>query len=587
MTKNWQIYPEAPQDFFNLFPEYSKLTLQLLYNRDIKTQKEIEEFFNYNYENNIHDPFLFSQMKKAVNRVKEAIKKSEKIAIWADYDADGVCGSSILYLLLRKFIDLENLDVYLPDRNKEGYGLHKENLEALAKWGAKLLITVDCGISNMEEVKLVNELGMDVIICDHHLVPDIPPPAFAILNPKAKNETYPFKFLAGVGVAFKFTTAILKSFDKEFLESKGLFEGYEKWFLDLVAIATVADYVPLLGENRALVKYGLYVLSKTNKIGLRILLFKTGLIPQVDEDKLATTLTTQDLSFSLIPRINAMGRLAHASTSFKLLTTNNSEEAEWLAKAIESKNSERQKLSNDAMEQIKNKFTAEDTHIFEVFDEKTAPGILSTVATRLVELYQKPIFVCSKKDDITVCSCRAVSPFNIVEALSEAKDFLEFYGGHPQAAGLTVKNGNLLKLQQKLADIFNTAMKNNSQPPAPLLADMELPFSEVNFEMLDEIKKMEPFGMANWYPRFIIKNIIISEIKFLGREEKHLKMFLSNKTVSDKDLEAVAFNILPKYKELKAGDIIDIIFEPHLDRYSGFEKLLLKIVDFRIVNLEK
>lgn len=584
MTKHWQIYPEAPQDFFNSFPEYSKLTLQLLYNRNIKTQKEIDEFFNCDYENNIHDPFLFSQMKKAVERVKEAMKRGEKIAIWADYDADGVCGSSILYLLLKKFINLENLEVYLPDRNKDGYGLHKENLEALAKWGAKLLITVDCGISNLEEVKLVNELGIDVIICDHHLEPEFPPPAFAILNPKAKNETYPFKFLAGVGVTFKFATAILKSFDKEFLEAKGLFPGYEKWFLDLVAIATVADYVPLTGENRALVKYGLYVLSKTNKIGLRILLFKSGLIPQVDEDKLATTLTTQDLSFSLIPRINAMGRLAHASTSFKLLTTDTSEEAEWLAKSIEAKNLERQKLSNNAIEQIKNKFTGEDSHIFEIFDEKTAPGILSTVATRLVDLYQKPIFVCSRKDDITVCSCRAISPFNIVEVLAENKELLEFYGGHPQAAGLTVKNGNMPKLQQRLADIFDEAMKNNNQPPAPLLADLELPFSEVDFEMLDEIKKMEPFGMANWYPRFIIKNIIISEIKFLGKEEKHLKMFLSNAELGSKNLEAVAFNITPKYKKLKAGDILDVVFEPHLDRYSGFEKLLLKIVDFKIKN---
>lgn len=584
MTKDWQVYPEAPQDFFNSFPEYSKLTLQLLYNRGIKTQKEIDEFFNYDYESAVHDPFLFSQMKKAVERVKKAVEKGEKIAIWADYDADGVCGSAILYLLLKKFINLENLEVYLPDRNKDGYGLHKENLEAFAKWGAKLLITVDCGISNMEEVKLVNNLGIDVIICDHHLEPDSPPPAFAILNPKTKNEIYPFKLLAGVGVVFKFATAILKSFDKIFLEAKGLFDGYEKWFLDLVAIATVADYVSLTGENRALVKYGLYVLSKTNKIGLRILLFKTGLIPQIDEDKLATTLTTQDLSFSLIPRINAMGRLAHASTSFNLLTTDNSEQAEWLAKAIESKNSERQKLSNEAVEQIKNKFTTEDSHIFEVFDKKTAPGILSTVATRLVELYQKPIFVCSRKDDITVCSCRAVSPFNIVEVLAGNKELLEFYGGHPQAAGLTVKNGNLLKLQRKLADFFDMAMKNNSQPPAPLMADLELPFSEVNFEMLDEIKKMEPFGMANWYPRLIIKNIIVSEIKFLGKEEKHLKIFLKNETTDSENLEAVAFNIIPKYKELKIGDIIDIVFEPHLDRYSGFEKLLLKIVDFKINN---
>ncbi len=582
MIKQWRIYPSAPTDFFENHPEYSQFTLQLLYNRNIKPQEEINQFFKLDFAN-LNDPFLFNQMGKAVSRLALAISKKEKIAIWGDYDVDGVSGSGLLYILLSQFISKDNINVYIPNRNKEGYGINQNGLKELAKWGTKVLITVDCGLSNFEEIKLANNLGIDVIICDHHLEPEVDPPALAILNPKSKKENYPFKYLSGTGVAFKLASAYLKLLSKDDLKNAGLVEGQEKWFLDLVAIATVADYMPIIGENRILVKYGLYVLSKTNKVGLRILLLRAGLLPQFVDDKIITTLTSQDLSFTIIPRINAMGRLAHASTSFEILTTTSEQEAEWLARTIENTNEERRRLSNKALEIIEKAIKPEEYFIFFILNEDFYVGIISALASRLAEIYQKPIFIGARRDNVIICSVRSANKFNVVDVLTELKDFLVVYGGHQQAGGFTINKDNLERFKLELAKIIENKVVNSDLSNV-LDIDLRVKLSELNFKMFNEMKKFEPFGVSNWYPKFLTENLKIINLKFLGNGEKHLKIYLKSNDEESQVFESLAFNINNEYKSLKIGDVIDIVFELHLDRYNSQEKLSLKIIDFKKSN---
>jgi len=580
MTKTWQICDKAPEAFFESFPQYSKFTLQLLYNRELKDCKEIEEFFSSDYERDFIDPFLFDQMEVAVARLKQVILKNEKIGLWGDYDADGVTGVSIMYLLLSKLIPEENIRVYIPDRNKEGHGLNQLGLKELADWGAKVIITIDCGLSNTEEIKLANDLGMAVIICDHHLEPEIDPPALAVLNPKAKKGTYPFRHLAGAGVVFKLVSALIKSLPKEVLESAGLSNGYEKWFLDLVAIATVADYMPLKGENRTLVKYGLYVLSKTNKIGLKTLLGRAGLTPLFGREEIMTNLTTQDLSFSVIPRINAMGRLAHAKTSFQLLVSSVEGEAEDLAKTVETTNKKRQVIGNKLADDLNLKINPTDLFIFEQLEEGNYPGILSSLASRLVESYKKPVFVCAMRDDVSICSVRSADYFNTVEVFDELKDFLVVYGGHQAAGGFTIKNDQIEKFRIELQRVLEDRLKDVDIKNI-LEVDLEIAFNEIDFKMFNEMKKFEPFGVENVYPRFLIKNLEIINLKFIGSSEKHIKFFLRDKNDSSKTFEALAFNISDHYRNLKINDVINTVVELHLNKYAGKEKLSFKLVDFK------
>lgn len=584
MKNYWRTRENPPEDFFNSYPEYSKVTCQLLYNRNLKDEKEILRFFNPNYETDINDPFSFHDMKKAVERVKSAIAEKERIAIWGDYDADGVSGASLLYSLFRKLGMKEYLDVYIPDRNKEGYGVNMKGVSELAERKTKLIITVDCGLSNHEEIRKAKKLGIDIIICDHHLTPEVNPPAYAVINPKAKDSGYSFPHLSGTGVAFKFASAILQSYSPEFLETYGIKKGFEKWFLDLVAIATVADRMSLTLENRMLVKYGLIVMAQTRRLGLRMLLIRAGIIPWFDFSNLATNLTTQDLSFTVIPRINAMGRLSHASTSFELLTTESDEEAKWLAKTIEAKNMERIKMVDEAMLMLGGRIKPDDGLIFQAFDDGTLPGILSVLSTKISEKYSRPAFILAEQKEKSFGSARSYNLFNCVEALASAKDLLLGYGGHPFAAGFSILNEHIPEFKKRMETFVHQALRGEGTPREEILIDKEIVFDEVTLDLYEDIQKFEPFGEANWTPKFLVRNMRAMDYKFVGNGEKHIKFVLANmEGDARKTLSAMGFFLGSKMKHLEKGNLVDLVFELQIDRYNGNRKLSLKIIDFDVV----
>jgi single-stranded DNA-specific DHH superfamily exonuclease len=365
-SKKWQIAQEVSKDFQDRFPEINPLVLQMLYNRGLKTQDEIDEFLNPDYGQDLHDPFLFRDMKKAVKLIFKALEKGERIVVHGDYDADGVTSACLLVLTLREIehrkTQTENtekyrIDVYIPHRAMEGYGLNRQSVEQIAKKGTKLIITVDSGISNFEEIELANKLGMDVIITDHHHEPPKLPKAFAIINPQIAKEKYPFKDLAGVGVAFKLAQALLSANSQQSTVNNN--QAFEKWLLDLVAVGTVADVMPLLGENRTLVKYGLIVLNKTRRIGLQELIKVSGLKSTTNFQPLSNpqspipNLSAWNIGFQLGPRINAAGRLDHANKAYQLLITEDRGEAKKIAEELNETNQGRQEMVKRIVEEVK------------------------------------------------------------------------------------------------------------------------------------------------------------------------------------------------------------------------------------------
>ena len=542
--------------FLEQFPEYSRLTLQLFWDRGLKTQKAIDEFFNPDYNEDLHDPFLMKGMKKTVERIEKALKNKEKITIFGDYDADGVCGTAILSETLNALGI--NPDTYIPNRNKEGYGLNLKAVKEVAAKKTDLIITIDCGITDFEEIKLANKLGMDVVIVDHHEVPNKIPSAVSIINPRQKGEKYPFRELAAAGVAFKLAQALLKS---------KVSEGWEKWLLDLVAIATVADMMPLIGENRTLVKYGLVVLTKTRRLGLQELM-KTARITKVD---------AYTLGYILGPRLNAAGRMEHANTAYELLVTKSKEEAETLARRLDEKNQERQKLTNRIIREAESRLDLKKAKMIFEGDKNWLIGVVGLIAGRLADRYYRPVVIFQKMKDKTKGSARSIPSFNIVEAIAMCQELLGDFGGHPGAAGFTVSNKNLKKFKEKLLKIADKKIKEEDLIPL-LNIDLELEPRELSFEIYEEIQRFAPFGEENSKPLFLMKGLKIVNLRGVGNNGNHLKCYLAGKT---KGFQAIGFGLGYFCGKIKQGDRIDIVFELIADDWNGARKLQLKIIDLK------
>jgi single-stranded-DNA-specific exonuclease len=562
MNKIWEINKKMPKAFLNKFPEYSRLTLQLLWDRGLKTQKAIDEFFNPDYNEDLHDPFLMKGMKKAVERTMEALKNKEKITIFGDYDADGVCGTAILSETLN--VLGVNPDTYIPNRNKEGYGLNLKAVKEVAAKETNLIITIDCGITDFEEVKLANKLGMDVIIIDHHKVPDKVPSAVSIVNPCQEGERYPFKELAAAGVAFKVAQALLRG---------KVSEGWEKWLLDLAAIATVTDAMPLMGENRTLVKYGLVVLTQTKRLGLQELM-KTA--------RIKSTLDTYTLGYIIGPRLNAAGRMGHANTAYELLVTKSKEEAETLARRLDQKNQERQRLTDRIMQEVEGRIEPEKRKMIFEGDKNWPVGIVGLIAGRLTDKYYRPAIVFQKMKDESKGSARSIPSFNIVEAISECQNLLEDFGGHPGAAGFTVSNKNLKKFEQKLSKIAEEKIKKENLVSL-LSIDLEIEPEELNFEAYEEIQRFAPFGEGNPGPLFLMKDLRVSNFRAVGNNYSHLKMYLTKELKEGriKGFQAIGFGLGDFCDKIKQGDKIDAAFELITDDWNGARKLQLKIIDLK------
>lgn len=557
---------EFPAAFnFSIHP----LVAKLLYSKGLESEEQIQSFVAPSYDKDNHDPFLFSDMGKAVQRLKQAQENKQIVAIFGDYDADGITSSAILKTALDD-LGVESF-VYIPDKKSEGYSMNLAAVEGFHEKGVGLIITVDCGITSINEVKRAKELGMDVIITDHHHVPDELPEALAIINPHAPGCPYPFHDLAGVGVAFKLVQAIYQHLMKEKIEQT-------KWMLDLVAIGTIADCVPLIGENRLFVKYGLIVLSKTRRTGLKEL-FTVGRI-LVDEHNVPDT---KKVSFYIAPRINAAGRINHANLAYNLVMEKDVAMARDWALELEANNTQRQKMTEAVVNEVK--VSAENQYkdkkfIFAI-GEHFPIGVVGLVAGKIAQQFNKPTAIFQKSENESKGSFRSIPQINIIETLGKCSDLLVRFGGHSQAAGATVANDKLEEFYERMNTLISQQLEGEDLSEE-ILIDSEVQAEDVDFGLVESLEKMRPFGEGNSEPVFLMKNLDVMEKKTVGSGEKHIKLFLAPSDGCPKIFEAISFNGYEKFSFINTNDQIDILCNIQKDEWNGNKKIQLTLLDARI-----
>jgi len=521
--------PELTSDIEKELSAYSPILQRLLINRGITKREDAYRFLFPSFEEHVYDPFLLKDMEKAIDRLYTAIQKKEKVAVYADYDCDGVPGSVIMndfFLML----GYTNYVVYIPDRHKEGYGLQKSALKGLIENdGVTLIITVDLGITNVQEVAYCMSQGVDVIVTDHHLTGTTIPPAFAVINPKQDDCHYPDPMLCGSGVAFKFVQAFLEKYRDEF----GVVEGQEKWLMDMVGLATLSDMVPLVNENRVFAYYGLIVFKKTRRKGLLNLLKKAGV--QLG------TIVEDDITFMVSPRINAAGRMDHPRHAFDLLATKDSNEALEKSNLLHQYNLTRKNLVKTIMKKAKAKVADRKDHeIIVVGDRDWSPGILGLVASRLVEEYKKPVFVWggSEEDTILKGSCRSDGSVNMVSLMEKCQNSFETFGGHELAGGFAISLDQVHFLEEKLSEVYKKIKK---EMPSEVVYDYDttLTFDDVTDAVYKDIQKMAPFGVGNSKPIFFFRDSVIKTIRLFGKANEHLELSFQNST--GKFIKAIAF----------------------------------------------
>lgn len=571
-NKNWKIREkkQLPEELIKTAG--SELLAQLLFQRGINSTKKIAEFLNPS-KMKISSPFVFTDMKKSVKRIFEAIESQEKIIIYGDFDADGVTSTSLLYKTLKHLN--ANVEFYIPNRENENHGLNTKALvKLIAKHKTKLLITVDCGVSDVEQVNFANGFKVDVIITDHHEAPDELPKAFAILNPKALNaleknlnveEIEALNQLAGVGVAFKLACALLeKKQDYDFVNE----------LLPLVAVGTIADVVPILYENRAFVDMGLKLISQNQHYGISKLLETCGYKPE-------TGITSENIAFGVAPRINAAGRLDTVDPAVKLLISDNKAEINMCAEELNNFNKIRQDLCDKIFEEAIIMFQNEppqDSII--LYNEDWHLGIIGIVASKLVEKFYKPVFLMTKDKNTGYirCSTRSIPEIHVRNIIAENDDLFEFYGGHAQAAGLAFdpQKSSFETVKANLNKSIKNVLHGQELKPS-IFVDAEIDAEEISLDLLDEIKKLEPFGECNKSPLFATKNFILTSSKTMGTNNNHLKIFCAND--NGKSFECVFWN----HSEIgiPQGKTFDAVFYPKLNIFNGITTIQLDLQDLK------
>lgn len=572
MEKVWRVAELVPADVRSQFPELNPITLQLLWNRGLRDQTAIDEFLNPDWGGDIHDPFLFTQMRKAVDRILQAIAAKQKIIVHGDYDADGVCSSAVLHTTLQALG--ADVDVYLPHREREGYGLNLQTIDHLHDvHKANLIITCDCGTSNHTEVARAAELGMDVIITDHHHEPAKRPAAFALINPQLSDSGYPFPHLAGSGVAFKVAQALLRSTPGDTVGGQTK-EGFEKWLLDYVAISTVTDFMPLIGENRTLVKYGLVVLRKSPRPGIRALAEAMS----ARQENFDTT----TIGFQIGPRLNAAGRMDHASTAFRLLISTDAEEARAIAAALNQSNTDRQKLTETIVNQAKKSIgvVTPERKLLAAVGEGWPVGVVGLVAGKLTDVNHRPVLVMARQGEEVVGSGRSIPDYDITDALLRHKELLTRFGGHAGACGFTMPAENAPAFVQGMeADAAKRLTERDLQDVVQVDVDLALP--DVTWSLLDTIELLEPYGEGNPKPTFSCRGMTVTELQPVGKDGKHLRIVV-NHTVPE-PRKFIAFGGGERYgKDLTIGDKIDAVFTVDRNEWNGTRELQLKVVDLHV-----
>lgn len=571
MTSKWELKPLATNDFINANSEHNKIILQLLFNRRLIKKQDIELFFQPD-KVNLSDPFLLKNMKAAAALMIKHIKAQNLIVVYGDYDADGVTATATLIEILNIFKAKTN--VYIPGRASEGYGLNKKAINELVKIGAKLIITVDNGIRNKEEVAYGKSLGLDIIITDHH---EPPPdkndwPDCLIVNPKA--EDYPYKNLAGVGVAFKFVQGLIKLSKLDEQLKNRLAEKV----LDLVAIGTVADMVSLLGENRTLVSRGLKILNRQKRLGV------AELVKIAQANGSIKKVNSFIIGWQISPRLNSAGRLDHANTAYELLITKDKDEAQTIAEKLNKKNGERQKITEDITaycrkvveeKMINDKILIVCSPNIEKIEAESWPeGVVGLVAGRLCEAYGRPVLVITKIKNEMKGSGRSIDEFNIMAAIESSSRYLEKFGGHAAACGFTLKSQeDLEKFSKEMKKIVNKALAK-VELVSKILVEAEIDLLDINDELLEALEKFEPYGEDNEKPKFLSRGMQIMDKMNMGVNAQHIKFRFGS-------VWAVAFSQAENLKNLKIGDKVDAVYYLEFNEFNGRRTAQMKIIDIK------
>lgn len=573
MSKIWKVKTKIPVDAIIGGEEYPELVKQLLFNRGLMDTESAKDFLEVSYEK-LHSPFLFQDMQKAVNRIWQAIENEEKICIYGDYDADAVTANAVLQQAFR-FLGVK-VDSYIPDRFTEGYGVNMEALLKIKEQGSKIIITVDCGTNSCDAAEFCAREGIDLIITDHHEIIGPTPEAFALINPKNPGDSYPFREIVGVGVAFKLACGILEIAEKRGILTRKNAEpvksGWSKWLLDLVAIGTVADCHTLRGENRIFVKFGLKVLAKTKWAGLKALMSTAGVKPQ---EKPVDTYT---LGFVIAPRVNAAGRLEHANVALELLLEENLEQATEKAVKLEEINKRRQQLTATVISEAKDQVAKiQDRKILLLMGDNWPKGVVGLVAGRLAEEYYKPTIVLEKTDGFCTGSARTVGEFDILEAIKHASQHTVKFGGHKQAAGLTIKAEEFENFYAKLLEY---AELNVTEESAQKVLELEAELFGVDLTpyTYNLIANLEPFGVGNPKPKFLVSQVNIASSKTVGADGKHSQYQLKK---DNRAIAGIAFNSAVLEKNFKVGDTVDIACELIEDTWNGRNEVKLRVIDMR------
>ncbi len=577
MSKIWQSYPVAPEDFFSVNSGFSPILSQLLFNRGLLTEDEIEAFLNP--ESGFNDPFLFKDMDAAVNLLISKIKAGEKIVVYGDYDADGITAAAVLSETLK--ILKAKVEVYLPDRVSEGYGLNRQAIDQLVAVGTKLAVTVDTGIRNKEEIAYAKECGLEIIVTDHHTLPENEDdlPECLIINSADRRNQYPFNFLAGVGVAFKLSSAIVSRSKLTDEQKHYLLES----LLDLVAIGTVADMVTLMGENRVLVSRGLEVLNNTKRLGLQELI-------KVSKLDTLRRLESWNIGYQIGPRLNAASRMDHASNAFALLVCDDKVKAGIIAQELNAKNCDRQKITEEAVgearAQIDEQFAAGPKYFLAAVSNQEkiwSEGIIGLVAGKICEKYYRPTIVVTSTEDGYKGSGRSIEEFNLIEAIEEAvsqdEDLIGKYGGHPMACGFSIESREKLdRFVKKLEEIAARKLSGLNLLPK-IKIEAEIPLAAVNEELLAEISLLAPFGQHNPQPKFASRGLKILEAFYMGLDGQHVKFRVADE--NGFSLWAISFGGTETYKHCEVGDFIDLAFFPEWNEFNGRREIQLKIIDLQ------
>lgn len=564
-AKHWQVAPRVSSLVTARFPHLHPLLVQILYNRGITTPEQADAFLAPDAL--IGDPFQMRGIGDAVTRLRQAIRAGDPIAVYGDFDVDGVTATVLLVQTLQSLG--AKVKPYIPHRVDEGYGLNTDALKQLREQGVRVVVTVDCGARSLDEVAFGKKIGLAMIVSDHHAPGDALPDALAVINPKQAQCRYPYKELSGVGLAFKLAQALLRV-DARVPLQKNRAALDEETLFDLVALGTVADLVPLTGENRALVKHGLEQLRKSERPGILAMISQAALKPE--------EMDAGTIGYVLGPRLNAAGRLEHARDAYQLLVTLYPDEASSLAQKLETTNRERQRLTTELTTKAREVVaaTAEVERLLFVAAEEFPEGIVGLIASRLAEEFYRPAIAVHLGTEESRGSARSIGEFNIVGALDECRDLLVRHGGHAMAAGFTVQNDNLPELERRLKDIAARVLAESDLTPT-LHIDAETSLGEMNWQLQKALQQLAPFGYGNREPIFLSRGVLVRDARLVGTE--HLKLLLSDGQIV---WDAIAFR-----QGSWVGNIpkqIDVVYELEARTWNGKERLQLNVKDLRLAN---